>query len=117
MPTLEPAVRIARDEHDARGVGSRQGLTDDGRSPAGEPAQTTLLPGRHDRSQPVVVGQCRPGTREGQPPARTLGTTPNRPGGRRTATLAEGRLDPAERRGAAVAYLRAWKRAEQAPLR
>ena len=38
MPAFQPAVRIARDEDDTRGVRSRHGLPDDCRSPAGEPA-------------------------------------------------------------------------------
>jgi hypothetical protein len=117
IPALEPAVRIARDEHETRGIGSRKRLADDGRRPAGEPAQTTLLPGGDDRAQAVVVGQCRPGAREREPSARTLGTTPDRPGGRRAAALAEGQLDAAERGGAAVANLGAGKKAEQTALR
>ena len=50
VSTLQPAVRIARDEDDTRGVRSRHRLTDDCRGPAGEPAQTTLLPRDHDWS-------------------------------------------------------------------
>jgi hypothetical protein len=38
MPTFQPAVRIARDEDDTRGIRSRNGLPDDCRGPAGEPA-------------------------------------------------------------------------------
>jgi hypothetical protein len=38
MSAFEPAVRIARDEDDTRGVRARQGLPDDCCSPAGEPA-------------------------------------------------------------------------------
>ena len=48
VPTLQPAVRIARDEDDTRGVRSRHRLPDDRRGPAGEPAQAALLPGDHD---------------------------------------------------------------------
>ena len=48
VSTLQPAVRIARDEDDTRGVWSRHRLTDDCRGPAGEPAQAALLPGDHD---------------------------------------------------------------------
>jgi hypothetical protein len=117
MTALELAVRIAWDEHDTQGVGSRKRVTDDGRRPAGQPAETTLLPGGDDRTQTVVVHQCRPSTRKGEPSARTLGTTPYRPGGRRTATLAERRLDAAESIGAAVANLRAGKKTEQTALR
>ena len=117
MPTLELAVGIARDEHDTHGVGPRKRVADDGRRPAGQPAEATLLPGGDDRTQTVVVHQCRPSTREGEPPARTLGTTPYRPGGWRTATLAERQLDAAESIGAAVANLRAGKRTEQTALR
>jgi hypothetical protein len=117
MPTLEPAVRVARDEHDTRGIWSRERLADDGRRPAGEPAETTFLPRGNDRAQTVVVRHCCPRVREGEPSARTLGTTPDRPGGRRAATLAKRQLDAAERGGAAVADLRAGKKAEQTALR
>jgi hypothetical protein len=117
MPALEPAARIAGDEHDTRGIGSRQGLADDSRRPAGEPAETTLLPGGNDRPQTIVVRQCRPRVREGEPSARTLGTTPDRPSGRCAATVAERQLDPAERGGAAFANLHAGKKAEQTALR
>ena len=117
MPTLEPAVRIARDEHDTRGVGSRERVADHGRRPAGEPAQPTLLPGGDDRAQAVVVGHCRPSTREGEPSARTLGTTSDGPGSRRTATLAKRQLDAAQCGRTAVANLRAGKKAQQTALR
>ncbi len=117
MSAHEPAIRIARDEHDTRNLRSRQRLTDDGRCPAGEPAQTAFLPGGHDRSQAVVIGQGRAGPREGEPPSRALATTLNGPGGRRPATLAERRLDATERRGATVADLRSGKKAEETPLR
>ena len=117
MPALEPAVRIARDEDDTRRAGSWQILPNNCRRPAGEPAQTALLPGGHDRAQPVVVRQCRPRVRECEPPAGTLGTTLNRPGGRRAATLAEWRLDAAKRGCAAVAYLRSGEKAEETALR
>jgi len=117
MPALEPAVGIARDEHDTHGVGPRERVADDGRCPACQSAQTTLLPGGDDRAQAVVVCQCRPSTCEGEPSARTLGTTLYRPGGRRTATLAERQLDAAESSGAAVANLRPGKKTEQTALR
>jgi hypothetical protein len=117
MPAFEPAIRIGRNEDDTRSVGLRQRLADDGSSPAGEPTQTALLPGGHKRSQPVVVGQCRAGPRECEPPARTLATTLNRPGGRRAATLAERLLDAAEGRCAPLADLRPGQRAEETPLR
>ena len=48
VPTLQPAVRIARDEDDTRGLRSHHRLPDDCRGPAGEPAQAALLPGDHD---------------------------------------------------------------------
>ena len=38
VSAFQPAVRIARDEDDTRGVRSCHGLPDDCRSPAGEPA-------------------------------------------------------------------------------
>jgi hypothetical protein len=38
MPAFQPAVRIARDEDDTRGIRSCDGLPDDCRRPAGEPA-------------------------------------------------------------------------------
>lgn len=117
MTAYEPAVWIARDERDARNLRSGQRLVDDGRCPGGEPAQTALFPGGHDRSQPVVVGQRRASTREGEPTARTFAAALNRPGRRCAAALAERRLDLAERRGAAVADLRSGQKAEEAPLR
>ena len=48
VSTLQPAVRITRDEDDTRGVRSRHRLPDDRRGPAGELAQAALLPGDHD---------------------------------------------------------------------
>ncbi len=117
VPACEPAVWIARNEHDTRNPQSRQRLADDRGCPGGEPAQTAFLPGGHDRSQPVVVGQGRAGLREGESPTRTLPTALNRPGRRCPAALAEWRFDVAERRGAAVADLRSGKKAEETPLR
>ncbi len=48
VSTLQPAVRIARDEDDTRGVRSCDRLADDCRGPPGEPAQAALLPRDHD---------------------------------------------------------------------
>ncbi len=117
VPALQLAVRIAGDEDDTRGVRSRHRLADDCRGPAGEPAQAALLPRPHDRAQPVVVRQRRPSTSEGEPPAGTLRTAVYGPGRRRAATHAERRLDAAQRRSAAVAYLRSGEGANKAALR
>ena len=45
VSTLQPAVWIARNEDDTRGVWSHDRLPDDCRGPACEPAQAALLPG------------------------------------------------------------------------
>ncbi len=50
VSTLQPAVWIARNEDDTRGVRSHDRLPDDCRGPACEPAQAALLPGDHDRA-------------------------------------------------------------------
>jgi hypothetical protein len=50
VSTLQPAIRIARDEDDTRGLRSRNRLADDCRGPAGKPAEAALLPGDHDRT-------------------------------------------------------------------
>ena len=89
VSTLEPAIRIARDEDDTRGNRSRHRLADDRRSPAGKPAQATLLPGAHDRTKPVVVRQHRPSTREGEPATGAFATTIHRPRRRSTAPRAQ----------------------------
>jgi hypothetical protein len=117
VSTLEPAIRIARDEDDTRGNRSRHRLADDRRSPAGKPAQATLLPGAHDRTKPVVVRQHRPSTREGEPATGAFATTTHGPRRRSTAARAQGRLDPAERVRAALAHLCSWKRADETALR
>ena len=117
VSTLEPALRIARDEDDTRGNRSWQRLADDRRSPTGKPAQATLLPGAHDRTKPVVVRQHRPSAREGEPATGAFATTMHRPRRRSTAPRAQGRLDPTERRRAAVAHLSSGKRADETALR
>jgi hypothetical protein len=114
---LQPAVRIARDEDDTRGVRSRHRLTDDRRGPAGEPAQAALLPGDDDRTQPVVVRQHGPSMHKGESPPGALSTAEYGPGRRCAAARAERRLDAAQCRGATVADLRSRERADEAALR
>ncbi len=48
VTTLEPSVRIARDEDDTHDVRSRHRFPDDCRGPAGKPSQSALLPGGYD---------------------------------------------------------------------
>jgi hypothetical protein len=117
VSALEPAVRVARDERDTCRVRLRQRLADDGRRPSGQPAQPALFPGGHHRAEPVVVRHGRPSTGEREPPPRTFRAALHGPGGRRPATLAERRLDAAERRSAALAHLRSGEEAEKAALR
>jgi hypothetical protein len=117
VSTLQPAVRIAGDEDDTRGVGSRDRLPDDRRSPAGEPAQAALLPGDDDRAEPVIVRQRSPRIRESEPPTGTFSTAAYGPGRRGAAAHAERRLDATQRSGAAGAHLRSGKRADKAALR
>jgi len=117
VSTLEPAIRIARDEDDTRGNRSRHRLANDRRSPAGKSAQATLLPGANDRTKPVVVRQHRPSTREGEPATGAFATTADRPRRWSTAPRAQGRLDATECRSAAVANLSSGKRADETALR
>ena len=117
VSTLEPAIWIAGDEDDTRDNGSWHRFADDRRSPAGKPTQPTLLPGAHDRAKPVVVGEHRPSTREGEPATGAFAATIHRPRRRSTAARAQGRLDATERRRAAVADLSARKGADETALR
>jgi hypothetical protein len=48
VSTLQPAVWIARNEDDTRGIRSHDRLPDDCRGPACKPTQAALLPGDDD---------------------------------------------------------------------
>jgi hypothetical protein len=117
VSTLQPAVRIARDENDTRGIRSRQRLANDRCGPAGEPPQATLLPGTHDRAKPIVVRQHGPRARERQSATGALAATVDGPGGGRAAPRAQWGLDAAQRGGATVANLRSRKGTDEAALR
>jgi hypothetical protein len=116
VSALEPAVRIARNEHHAGGVRPRHRVAYDCRRPGCKPAQAPLLPSGDDQAQPIVVCQRSPSTDERELPAGTLHTALHGPGRRRAAAHAERRLDVAEPRCAVVAYLCSGARADEAAL-
>jgi hypothetical protein len=117
MSTLQPAVRITRDEDETCGIRSHQRFPDDCGSPGGEPAKATLLPGDHDLTQPVVIHQHGARMRERESASGALAAALYRPGRRGAATGAKRWLDAAQRRRAAVADLRSRERADEAALR
>ncbi|MDX6408842.1 MAG: hypothetical protein QOE13_1913 [Gaiellaceae bacterium] len=117
VSALQSPVRIARHEDNTFGVRTRKGVVDDCRGPPRQAAQASFLPRGHDPAQPVVVRDCRPRTRESEPPAGALGTALDRPCSGCPATLAEWRPDATQRRRARLADLGAGNQAHEATLR
>jgi hypothetical protein len=117
VSTFQPAVGITGDKGDTRHIRSRQRFPDDCCSPGGEPTQPALLPGDHDRAQPVVIHQHGARLREREPPSGALTAPSYGPGRGRAATCAKRWLDAAQRRRAPVADLRSRERADEAALR
>jgi hypothetical protein len=117
MSTLQPAVRITRDEDDTAGIRSRQRVPDDCCGPPGEATHSTLLPGDHDLAQPVVIHQHGARMRERKPASGALAAASYGPGRRGAATGAKRWLDAAQRRRATVADLRSRERTDKAALR
>jgi hypothetical protein len=117
VATLQPAVQPTRHVRDGRDVGPRDRVDHDLRRPTRKPAQAALLPCGHDLPDRLVVLDRGTRTREREPPAAAFRAPPHRPGGGRTAALADRRSDAPQRRPAAAAHVLAGEGADQAPLR
>ena len=117
VSTLEPAVAVRRDKCERIHLGPRQLSGDLVRRERGEAAQAMLLPARDDRANAGVVGHGRACGCERQPAAGALRAAPNRPGRRRSAALAERRLQAGQRAETRGADLRAGPSAREAALR
>src|SRR5206468_9409690 len=104
--TPESAIAVRRDERDRVDARARNDLDHDLHGPCGQPAKAPLLPGRDDATDRLVVGDRGAGPGEGEPPSRALGTTRDRPRGRRAAAGAEGRAEPSQSKDTRRADLR-----------
>jgi len=117
MASLQPAIRIGRNEgHNLRSRW-RDDLDQDGNSRPGEPPQGAFLPAGDERADGVVVIDRRAGGREGEPPAGALATAAYRPRRRRPTAVAERRNDSRQPLNACLAELNAAGVADDTPLR
>src|SRR5262245_60289346 len=91
MAPSETAVTVGRDERDQASCPKRNGLDDQVGGKRSHVAQAALLPGGDDRPDADFVLDGGSRGRERDPPARAFAAPPDRPGGGRTAAVAERR--------------------------
>ena len=82
-----------------------------------ELAKPLLLPRGHERPNPIVIGNGRPGRGEREAAARTFDASTDGPRGRRAASHAPGRAEPGQRAKTRAAERRATRSTRDAPPR